>query len=202
MIRVQGSLTQACCHAPANRSRSAEAMSQETRTTLALAEVAREFGLAVGHRAIYPGGHAMVALVDPADPEHVVGMLPIDQTLLVRMTEGQHTRAGLRRILRNDAFQDRAMSDPARDLCRLGLVACHALSEALPVTAIAAAVHARVLFHEPGIEATSSFPAMTVSLGGDQVRLLWQFNPVERFGRAYHLFRRQIAVADAQRASS
>jgi hypothetical protein len=173
-------------------------MSEETRTTLALAEVAREFGLAVGSRAIYPGGHAMISLVDPSNPDHVVGLLPIDQTLLGRMTECQHTRAGLRRILRNDAFQDRAMTDPARDLCRLGLVACHALSEALPVTALPGAVHARVLFHEPGIEASSSSPAITITLGGDQVRLLWQFNPVERFGRAYHLFRRQIAVADTR----
>lgn len=173
-------------------------MSEETRTTLALAEVAREFGLAVGHRCIYPGGHAIIALVDPSAPDHVVGLLPIDQTLLGRMTDGQHTRAGLRRILRNDAFQERAMSDPARDLCHLGLVACHALSEALPMTAAPGAVHARVLFHEPGIEASSSFPAITIALGGDQVRLLWQFNPVERFGRAYHLFRRQIAVADTR----
>ncbi len=177
-------------------------MSEETRTTLALAEVAREFGLAVGHRSIYPGGHAMVTLVDPSNPEHVIGLLPIDQTLCGRMTEGQHTRAGLRRILRNDAFQERAMSDPARDLCRLGLVACHALSEALPAASAPGAVLARILFHEPGIQATSLLPAITITLGGDQVRLLWQFNPVERFGRAYHLFRRQIAGADAQRASS
>ena len=90
------------------------------------------------------------------------------------------------------------MSDPARDLCRLGLVACHALSEALPMSVAPGAVHARVLFHEPGIEASSSFPAITIALGGDQVRLLWQFNPVERFGRAYHLFRRQIGVADTR----
>lgn len=178
-------------------------MLDDARMSQALAEVAKEQGMAVGRARHYPSGHAIVTLLCPDDADRVVGVLPIDQTLRQRLTEFEQTRAGLRRILREDAFTGEGARDPSRDLCRLGIVACHTLVEALPATAIKAGLIAQISFDEPGLRArTEAEPAITVSMAPDQVRLLWQFSPVERYARAYHLFRRQIAPAGVQRASS
>lgn len=178
-------------------------MPLDTRINQALAEVAQEHGMAFGLSRHYPTGHVIVTLVAPDDATRVTGVLPVDDTLRKRLTDLGHTRAGLRRILRDDAFDAQGARNPARDLCRLGLVACHTLAEALPEVTIRAGLAAQVSFDHPGVCARAEgAPAATVSLIPDQVRLLWQFTPVERYARAYHLFRRQIAPVDRQRASS
>lgn len=178
-------------------------MPLDARMNQALAEVAHEHGMAFGLSRQYPTGHVIVTLIAPEDPTRVTGVLPVDETLRKRLTDLGHTRAGLRRILRDDGFDAQGARDPARDLCRLGLVACHTLAEALPAVTIQAGLAAQVSFDSPGLQARAEgAPAATVSLIADQVRLLWQFSPVERYARAYHLFRRQIAPADRQRASS
>lgn len=178
-------------------------MPLDARMNQALDEVAREHGMAFGLSRPYATGDVIITLVTPEDPTRVIGVLPVDETLRKRLTDLGHTRAGLRRILRDDAFDGQGERDPARDLRRIGLVACHTLAETLPTAIVQCGLAAQIRFDNPCISARAEgAPTAIVSLVADQVRLLWQFSPVERYARAYYLFRRQIAPADRQRASS
>ena len=176
--------------------------SMEARITQALRDVAREHDLTLGSHRLYGNGDTIVALHRKQQPERIAALLPIDQTLRQRITEIGHTRASLCRVLRADAFDGESSHDNARELCRLGLIGCYALTELLPREAIGEGLCVRVLFDDPGVEiATQGESAVGVSLGPDVVRLLWQFRPADRFARAFHLFHRQIMPAAAQRAS-
>lgn len=173
------------------------------RVTQALRDVAQENHLTLWRHRAFPTGDGVVLFVDQAKPSRVAGVLPIDQTLIRRLTGIHHTRAGLRRILRADAFEETGGHDPERALCRFGLVACHAMAEALPADQLVPGVRIHVQFDEPGISVTTYSPApVSLLLGADQVRLLWQFAPAERYARALHLFMRQLLATGAQRANS
>lgn len=206
--------------------------SLDTRITQALHGVAREQGLRLWRHRLYGNGDTIVAFTPTAKPGRVVALLPIDHTLRLRMAESSHTKAGLCRILRADAFSDESgwdeagqrepgweqddrdaaewdvtqwditQRDNARDLCRLGLVGCHALTETLPHAMIHQGLRVRVLFDGPGVEIMTEGPStVSIALDPDLVRLLWQFRPADRFARAFGIFRRQLTAAHPQRAS-
>lgn len=178
------------------------AESLDARITQALQDVAREHDMLLWRHRLYGNGDTIVAFHRESAPGQLAGLLPIDQTLRTRMTEHRQTKAGLRRILRADAFADHGGRDEARELCRLGLVGCHTLTETLPHDAIAAGLRVRVLFDTPGVEVMTEEPVTTtIALDADVVRLLWQFRPVDRFVRAYQVFRHQLVRQNAQRAS-
>lgn len=178
------------------------AESLDARITQALQDVAGEHDLLLWRHRLYGNGDTIVAFHRQSTPGYVAALLPIDQTLRTRLTEHRQTKAGLRRILRADAFSDHGGQDEARELCRLGLVGCHALTETLSRDAIGGGLRVRVLFDEPGVEImTEDAAPTTVALGADLVRLLWQFRPADRFARAYRVFRRQLQPQNAQRAS-
>lgn len=178
------------------------AESLDARITQALQDVAGEHDLLLWRHRLYGNGDSIVAFHRESAPHTIAALLPIDQTLRARMTAHRQTKAGLRRILRADAFSDHGDRDEARELCRLGLVGCHALTETLPHDEISAGLRVRVLFDTPGVEIMTEAPeATTVALNADLVRLLWQFRPADRFARAYRVFRRQLVARKAQRAS-
>jgi hypothetical protein len=175
--------------------------SLDARTMLALQEVAGEHDLTLWRQRLYGNGDTIVAFSHRSAPDRLSALLPIDQTLRARMTALRHTRAGLRRILRADAFGDQGGRGDARDLCRLGLVGCHALTETLPPEAIGPGLRVRVLFDEPGVEVMTEGPSTArVTMGPALVRLLWQFRPVDRYAQAFHAFHRQLASETAYRA--
>jgi hypothetical protein len=77
------------------------------------------------------------------------------------------------------------------------------LAEALGADRPGHGLHVRVLFDAPGVEVVAETgDAVRVTIGPDLVRLLEQFRPVDRYGRAYHACRRQLWQAGAYRSSS
>jgi hypothetical protein len=152
----------------------------------ALAALAREQRLVVIGGRHFGNGDTMIGFARADGPPGVAALLPIDHTLRGRLAEVRAAPA-LRRLLREDGFTDAVECDDARDLCRLGLVGCHALSEVLPADRVAAGLRMRVLYDSGAVEVrTEATPTARVEIAADLVRLLAQFHAAERFARAYH----------------